>query len=345
MSQNSLLKNFEKRKMSVKDQLFKNVVETPTQPRNKVTVVGCGAVGQACAFSILVQGISNDVVIIDRNDDKVRGEILDINHGAYFMKSATITGGSDFSLSAGSRLIIFTAGARRAVGETRLDLVQKNVEILKALIPKLVRHSPDAILLIVSNPCDILTYVAWKLSGFPRNRVMGSGTHVDTSRFRYLLAQRFGVAITSMHGWIIGEHGDTSVPVWSGVNVAGVRLQDINPLAGLNGDPENWAEVHQKVISAGSEVIQLKGYTSWAIGLSCADLAGCLLRCSNDVRAVSTMVKGLFGINSEVFLSLPCMLNCNGITNIVNIKLNEDEKKKLRESANLMDETQKSINF
>lgn len=147
-----------------------------------------------------------------------------------------------------------------------MDLVQRNTDILKNLVPKLVEHSPDTTLLIVSNPCDILTYVAWKLSGLPKNRVIGSGTNLDSSRFRFLLAQRLAVAPTSMHGWIIGEHGDSSVPVWSGVNIAGIRLREINPSAGLEGDQENWAECHKEVVNAAYEVIKLKGYTSWAIG-------------------------------------------------------------------------------
>lgn len=331
--------------MSFKEQLFKNIIETVTPPKNKVTVVGCGEVGKAITFSLLSQEITIDVVLIDRNEEKVRGEVLDINHGACFLNSVRVTGGSDMSLSAGSRLIIFTVGSRRLAGESRLELVHKNVEILKSLIPKLVAQSPNAILLMVTNPVDIMTFVAWKLSGFPKHRVIGSGTHVDTARFRYLLAQRFGVSINSVHGWIIGEHGDSSVAVWSGVNIAGASLCEINPKAGIENDPENWDEVHKKVINAGSEVIKLKGYTSWAIALSCGDLASSILKCSNDVRTASTLVKGLYGINSEVFLSLPCMLNCNGVASIINIKLTDEEKRKLLSAANLMDEIQKSINF
>lgn len=331
--------------MSLKDQLLKNVLHKHVPHQTKVTVVGAGAVGQAIAFSIMVQGVANEVVIIDRDEDKARGEVLDINHGGYFMNGATISGGSDVSLSAGSRLIIFTAGARLVSGENRIDLIKKNVEILKALIPKLAQYSPDAILLIVTDPCDILSYVAWKLSGFPRHRVIGSGTHIDTSRFRCVIAQKLCVANGSVHGWIVGEHGDSSVPVWSGVNAAGVRLRDLNPLAGLADDPEKWTEVHREVLSTSAEAIKLKRHTSWAIGLSCADLASSILRCSNDVRAVSTMVKGFYGIKSEVFMSLPCQLNCCGVASVVDVKLSDEEKRNLRSTANQMDEIQKIINF
>ena len=183
---------------STKDQLFKNVMQQKSDSRNKVSIIGSGCVGIATAFSILERGISNNVGIISRNSEKVAGEILDLQQGALFLKNAIITGGTDMSLSAGSQLIIFTAGARQSEGESRFDLVQKNVDVLKALIPKLVHLSPDAVLLIVSSPCDILTYVAWKLSGLPKNRVIGSGTHLDTSRFRYLLAQRLDAPISSI---------------------------------------------------------------------------------------------------------------------------------------------------
>lgn len=232
----------------------------------------------------------------------------------------------DYSVTAGSRLCVVTAGARQRTGESRLDLVQRNTDIFKGIIPKLVQYSPDTILLIVSNPVDILTYVAWKLSGLPKNRVIGSGTNLDSSRFRFLMSQRLKIAPTSCHGWIIGEHGDSSgmfhhyffneiealmdflwifdlyicfiysllntntVPVWSGVNVAGVRLRELNPNIGTDSDPEKWSELHSEVVNSAYEVIKLKGYTSWAIGLSVASLASAILRNTNNVHAVSTLV-------------------------------------------------------
>lgn len=329
---------------SLKDEMFQAVADdVPPKSNNKVTVVGIGAVGMAAAFSILAQNVSSDVALIDMFEDKLKGEMMDLQHGSNFLKNAKISASTDLSVSAGSRLIIVTAGVRQKEGESRLDLVQRNADIMKKLIPELVKHSPDTTLLIVSNPCDILTYVAWKLSGLPKNRVIGSGTNLDSSRFRFLLAQRLNVAPTSMHGWIIGEHGDSSVPVWSGVNIAGIRLREINPSAGMESDTENWNECHKDVVNAAYEVIKLKGYTSWAIGLSCADIASALFRNSNAVKAVSTLVKGIHGIDSEVFLSLPCVLNANGVASIVKQKLSPDELAKLHASAALMDEVQRGI--
>lgn len=331
--------------MSTKDKMFKNVTQSSAHARNKITIVGSGSVGSAAAFSMLLKGVSNEVVLINRNGEKVCGEVLDLQNASSFMKNAKISGGSDLLMSSGSRLIIFTASARRIVGESRLDLVKRNVEVMKALIPKLVHHSPNAVLLIVSSPCDIMTYVAWKLSGLPRNRVIGSGTHLDSSRFRFSLAERLGVAVKSMHGWIIGEHGSLSIPVWSDVSIAGAKLREVNPAAVLEGDEEKWSEVHQEVVDAASEIIRLKGSASWGIGMCCSDIAAAVLGGSNEVKAVSTMVEGLHGITKEVFLSLPCKLNCDGVASVVNINLTDDEQQKFQESAKLLDEMQQKINF
>lgn len=332
--------------MTTRDLLFQEVAaEGSTKSNNKITIVGIGAVGMAAAFSILAQNVSSEIALIDMFEAKLMGEMMDLQHGSNFLKNAKITASTDLAVSAGSRIIIITAGVRQKEGETRLDLVQRNTDVLKGLVPKLVEYSPEAILLIVSNPCDILTYVAWKLSGLPKNRVIGSGTNLDSSRFRFLLAQKLGIAPTSTHGWIIGEHGDSSVPVWSGVNIAGIRLREINPSAGLEDDPEKWAEIHKEVVDAAYQVIKLKGYTSWAIGLSCADLASAILRNTNAVKAVSTLVNGVHGIDKEVFLSLPCVLNSNGVTSVVKQKLSEAERQKLVASADLMDKVQKGINY
>ncbi|CAG5082602.1 Similar to Ldh: L-lactate dehydrogenase (Drosophila melanogaster) [Cotesia congregata] len=309
---------------TLKEKLLSVVKEPSGNGKNKITVVGVGQVGMACAFSILTKYVSSDVVLIDVMADKLKGEMMDLQHGSAFLKNSRVNASTDYAASAGSSICIVTAGARQREGETRLDLVQRNTDIFKGIIPQLVKHSPNCILLIVSNPVDILTYVAWKLSGFPKNRVIGSGTNLDSGRFRFLLSQKLGAAPTSCHGWIIGEHGDTSV--WSGVNVAGVRLRDLDPRVGTKDDPENYGDIHNQVVSSAYEVIKLKGYTSWAIGLSVANLASAMLRNSGQVHAVSTMVKGFHDIEEEIFLSVPCILSLDGVTSVVQQKLTEDEK-------------------
>ncbi|XP_065360454.1 L-lactate dehydrogenase [Calliphora vicina] len=330
---------------TVKENLMNQVAEVLPSGGNKVTIVGIGQVGMACAFSILAQNVSSEVCLMDVCKDKLMGEMMDLQHGSNFLKNPKITASTDYADSANSRLCIVTAGVRQKEGESRLSLVQRNTDILKHIIPKLVENSPDTILLMVSNPVDIMTYVAWKLSGLPKNRVIGSGTNLDSSRFRFLMSQRLGVAPTSCHGWIIGEHGDSSVPVWSGVNIAGVRLRELNPSIGSSEDPEKWNEVHKQVVDSAYEVIKLKGYTSWAIGLSTASLTSAILRNTSAIVAVSTSVKGEHGIDKDVFLSLPCVLNANGVTHVVKQILTQTEIDQLQKSANIMSEVQAGLKF
>ncbi|XP_059470899.1 L-lactate dehydrogenase [Neocloeon triangulifer] len=329
--------------MSLADQLMSCIAEPVTTSGAKVSLVGVGQVGMAAAFSILNQGIASELALVDMVADKLKGEMMDLQHGLTFMKNAKVTASTDYSITAGSKICIVTAGARQREGESRLNLVQRNAEIFKGIIPQLVKYSPNTILLIVSNPVDVLTYVAWKLSGLPKNKVIGSGTNLDSARFRFLMSERLGLAPSSCHGWIVGEHGDTSVPVWSGVNVAGVRLRELNPKIGTNEDPENWTQLHQEVVQSAYEVIKLKGYTSWAIGLSVATLVQTILRNTNNVFAVSTLVQGEHGINDEVFLSLPCVLGENGVTHVIRQILKPEETAQLQKSALTLNDVQSKL--
>lgn len=331
--------------MDLKSKLMLNVTDPAPSSSHKVTIAGCGMVGMACAFSILAQNVSGEICLIDQNGDKVKGEMMDIQHGSAFLKSAKISADTDFAVSANSKVIIVTAGARQKEGETRLSLLQRNLDIYKNLIPPLCKLSPKAILLIVSNPVDILTYFAWKLSGFPQHRVIGSGTNLDTSRFRFLLSQRLGIAVESCYGWILGEHGDSSVAVWSGVNVAGVQLRDINPSIGTETDPDQWRCVHAEVIRSAYDVIKLKGYTSWAIGLSISDLVSTILRNKNAIHCISINAKGMYDIDTESYLSLPCVLGENGLIAIVKQQLTDDEQSKLRSSAKVMADNTTQFKF
>uniref|UniRef100_T1J5G8 L-lactate dehydrogenase n=1 Tax=Strigamia maritima TaxID=126957 RepID=T1J5G8_STRMM len=330
---------------NVKDQLMVQVAEPSTTSIAKVTVVGVGQVGMACAFSILTQGIASGIALIDCVAEKLKGELMDLQHGLSFLKNIKLEASTDYSVADNSKLCIITAGARQREGESRLNLVQRNVEIFKGIIPNLVKHCPDAVFLIVSNPVDIMTYVAWKLSGFPKHQIIGSGTNLDSSRFRFLMSERLNVAPSSCHGWIIGEHGDSSVPVWSGANVAGVKLTDISPKMGQEGDPEDWSSLHKKVVESAYDIIKYKGYTSWAIGVSVAALCLSLMKNLRSVYAVSTCVKGIHGIEQDVFLSLPCCLGQTGVTDIIHQRLSEDEKLKLKASADTLHNIQSSLSF
>uniref|UniRef100_A0A2K6MED6 L-lactate dehydrogenase n=1 Tax=Rhinopithecus bieti TaxID=61621 RepID=A0A2K6MED6_RHIBE len=201
------------------------VTEEATVPNNKITVVGAGQAGMACAVSILGKSLADELALVDVLEDKLKGEMMDLQHG-----------NKDYSVTANSKTAVVTAGVRQQEGESRLNLVQTNVNVFKFIIPQIIKYSPDCIIIVVSNPVDILTYVTWKLSGLPKHRVIGSGCNLDSARFRYLMAEKLGIHPSSCHGWILGEHGDSSVAVWSGVNVAGVSLQELNPEMGTDND-------------------------------------------------------------------------------------------------------------
>uniref|UniRef100_A0A915C940 L-lactate dehydrogenase n=1 Tax=Parascaris univalens TaxID=6257 RepID=A0A915C940_PARUN len=326
--------------------LFNEIAPAHKVPHGKVTIVGVGQVGMACAYSILQQNIASEICLVDVVADKLKGEMMDLQHGLAFTRHCTVKADTDYKITADSKVCVVTAGARQREGESRLSLVQRNVEIFKGIIPNLVHYSPDAIIMIVSNPVDVLTYVAWRLSGLPRERVFGSGTNLDSARFRFLLSERLQIAPSSCHGWIIGEHGDSSVAVWSGVNVAGVSLNDVVPDLGGKSDSDHWEqEIHKKVIDSAYEIIKLKGYTSWAIGLSVATIVNGILRNSRNVFALSTNVNGLHGIHDDVYLSLPCVLGQNGLTHIVKQNLNQKEVEQLQSSASQLLAVQKGLNI
>ncbi|XP_015436461.1 PREDICTED: L-lactate dehydrogenase B chain-like [Dufourea novaeangliae] len=300
-------------------------------------------VGVAIANALLFQRIVSHIAIVDAFPKKLEGEGMDYCHGSVFLGDPRIDYDTDFCITSNSKVIILAAGVRQIKGETRLDLVQRNSEILKNIVPTLISYSPNAIFVIVSNPVDILSWVTWKVSGLPVYRVIGSGTHLDSARFRYLIADRIGIAPSSIHAYIIGEHGDSQVPLWSGVNVAGVQFRDILPNIGLETDDERWFEVSRAVIRLGPTVRCLKGYSNTAVGLSVADIVDAILNNTQRVIPVSTMIQGHHDICHETFLSLPCTIGENGITNIIRMRITELEKKLFQASANVVYNVQKDV--
>ncbi|XP_076649305.1 L-lactate dehydrogenase isoform X2 [Halictus rubicundus] len=300
-------------------------------------------VGVAVANAILFQRISSHIAMVDAFPKKLEGEGMDYSHGSVYLGDPRIDYDTDFCITSNSKVIIIAAGVRQVKGETRLDLVQRNSEILKNIIPTLVGYSPEAVFVLVANPVDILAWVTWKVSGLPVNRVIGSGTHLDSARFRYMIADRIGIAPSSVHATIIGEHGDSQVPLWSGVNVAGVQFRDILPNIGLETDDERWFEVHKEVVKLGPTVRCLKGYSNTAIGLSVADIVLAILTNSQRVIPVSTLVQGHHEVCHETFLSLPCSVGENGVTNIIRMRITETEKKLFQASANAVYNVQKGV--
>lgn len=317
-------------------------VRPSTLRSTKVTIVGVGQVGMACAFAILAQQVTREMVLVDVMEDKLQGEVMDLQHAGAFLPAKILKAGPDFAETANSDVVVITAGVRQQVGETRLSLVERNLAVLKGIVPKLVAVSPDVIFLVVSNPVDILTYVTWKLSGLPQNRVVGSGTYLDSSRFRTLIADKIKVNPQSVHGWIIGEHGDSSVPVWSGVNVAGVPIA---PMLEKSEDSADWKNLHTKVVQAAYEVIKLKGYTNWAIGAAVSSLVRTILHNEHRVVPISTIVKGCYGVETDVCLSLPCILDRNGVTRRLHMALLDSEQEAFRNSAASIWAVQSNLKF
>ncbi|XP_019509141.1 PREDICTED: L-lactate dehydrogenase A chain-like [Hipposideros armiger] len=329
---------------TVKDQLIVNILKEEQTPQNKITVIGVDAVGMACAISIVLKDLADELALFDVVEDRLKGEVMTLQHCSLFLRTPKIVSGTDYSVTANSKLVIITAGACQQEGESLLNFLQQNVNIFKFIIANVVEYSPSCKLLIVSNPVDILTYVAWKLSGFPQNRVIGIGCNLDSARFRYLVGERLGVHPLSCHGWVLGEHGDSSVPVWSGVNVAGVLLKNLHPDLGTDADKEQWKEIHREAIDSASEVIKPNGYnTPWAIGLSVADLAESIMKNLRRVHPVSTMIKGFYGIKDDVFLSVPCILGQNGISDVINVALMPEEEDCLKKSADKLWTIQKQL--
>ena len=308
------------------------------QPRSgratKISVIGAGFVGSAFAYCLMISGLSSEIVLVDVNFKKAEGEALDLSHGVPFVRPVVVRAGKMEDIE-GSDLVVITAGAAQKPGETRLDLVSRNAAIFKGLIPEVVKYAPDSIILVVTNPVDIMTYIALKFSGFPKNRVLGSGTALDTARFRYLLSKHCNVSARNVHAYIIGEHGDSEVAVWSLANIAGMRLAEYCPLCEKACRPEFREELLDDVRRAAYEVIDRKGATYWAIGLAMTEIVGAILRNENVVMTVSCLLDGYYGVD-DVCLSVPAVLNRTGVVHPVLIQLNEEEQEAFRNSARII---------
>jgi len=317
------------------NQLFyefpRNETEFSRVPSRKGVIIGAGQVGMACAYSLLIQNTLDEMVIVDINQEKLKGEVMDLTHGLPFVEPTQVYAGT-VENAVNADIIIITAGAKQKPGQSRLDLVSRNVEIFRSLIPDLVRYAPQAIILVVTNPVDVMTYVSQKFSGLPPSQVLGSGTVLDTARFRSLLAQKFELDPRSVHAYIIGEHGDSEVPVWSALNISGMPI--------LEGEvpPGKLAHVFEEVKNAAYEIIQRKGATSYAIGLGVTQIVQAILRNQNRILTVSTLIEDFVGIK-DVCLSLPAVTNAQGVSRIVNLPLSDQEQDQLQESAQVLRKT------
>ena len=303
--------------------------------RSKVAVVGTGNVGSTFAFALMISGLAREIALIDSNQDHAIGECMDLNHGASFVPPVSIYP-AGFEGCKGAHVVVITAGAGQKPGETRIDLVRKNVAIFKDIIPQIAKYAEDSILVVVSNPMDILTYATLKISGLPQNRVLGSGTVLDTSRLRYLISEHCHVDARNIHAYIIGEHGDTELPVWSNANIGGMVLSEYCPICDVHCNYlQELGKIFEKVKNAAYRIIETKGATYYAVGLALVKIVGALLRDENSVLPISTLIKDYYGIDN-VCLSIPSILNKKGVEKILRMKLSQGEQKQLQHSADTL---------
>lgn len=302
----------------------------------KAAIIGCGFVGSASAFALMQSGLFSEIVMIDADSNKAYGEALDISHGLPFSKPMQIYAGSYQDISDAS-IIIITAGAGQKPGETRLDLVKKNVGIFRSIIPEIVKYNKDGILLVVANPVDILTYAAARLSGFPENRVFGSGTVLDSARLKYLLGEHLGVDSRSVHAFIIGEHGDSELAAWSSANVSGIPLSSFCEMRGYFSHEESMRRIAEDVKNSAYEIIEKKKATYYGIAMSVKRICEAVVRDEKSIMPVSSIQKGNFGI-SGIALSMPAIVGKNGVEGLVPISLNESEREALIASAQKLKE-------
>lgn len=307
----------------------------------KAAVIGCGFVGSATAFTLMQSRLFSELVLLDVNMEKADGEAKDIAHGIPFAGQMKIYAGT-YDDAADAALIIITAGANQKPGETRLDLVQKNTAIYQSIIPEIVKRDFGGILLIVSNPVDILTYVALKLSGLPENRVLGSGTVLDTARLKYALGEHLGVDSRSVHSFIIGEHGDSEIAAWSSTNVSGIPLNDFCEMRGHFNHDAAMDAIAEKVKNSAYEIISKKQATYYGIAMSVKRICECIVRNERSILPVSAMMHGEYGIE-DITLSMPAIVGIGGVETHVPIALSEEEAEKLVESAKKLKEVAKGL--
>ncbi len=305
-----------------------------TVNERKVAVVGCGFVGSASAFAIMESGLFSEMVLIDVSRDKAEGEALDISHGLPFAKPMQIYAG-DYKDIADAAVVVVTAGAGQKPGETRLDLVKKNVGIFSSVIPQIAEFNKDGILLIVANPVDILTQAALKFSGFPENRVFGSGTVLDTARLKYLLGEHLSVDSRSVHAFIIGEHGDSEIAVWSSANVSGVPLNDFCEMRGHFDHIASMKRIADNVKNSAYEIIEKKGATYYGIAMSVKRILEAITRDEKSILPVSSIQHDNHGI-SDVAISMPAIVGRDGVEGTVPISLSPEEEKALQDSADTL---------
>jgi len=300
----------------------------------KVSIIGCGSVGMRYAYALMIRGGVRQIVLVDIDRKRMEGEVMDLSHGAPYISPVEIVTG-DYPDIENSDLVVITAGRKNKPDETRLDLAKDNVELYRKIIPEIVKYAPSAIFLIVTNPVDVLSYAAYKFSSKPSEEVIGSGTVLDTARFRFLLSKHCNVDPRNIHAYILGEHGDSEFAVWSSAMIGGVLFKDYCYICKKGGTCQHEDELNKifvEVKDSAYRIIERKQETSYGIGLALVRITRAIINDENAILPVSSLVKGYLGID-DVYLSLPAVINRQGVREVLHIELNPQEKEAFRNSA------------
>ena len=305
-------------------------VKLPKYDNNKIAIIGCGRVGMSTAFALLLEEIPNELLLIGRDESKIKGEELDLEHGLSFLGAAQVHASTNYEDLKDTDIVIITAGAAQKPGDTRLDLIKDNKAIIHEMIPKIVTYAPEAVIILITNPVDILTFEAAKLSGWPIGRVFGTGTTLDTSRFRFHLSEYLNVNPKSIHAFILGEHGDSSFPALTGAVVGGQSLLSMPKMTQAKAE-----NAYKKTRDAAYKIIESKGATFYAIAVAIVELVRAVLRDSKQIFPVSIPLQNYHGV-SNVALSVPCVVGRAGVEQTIEIKLSWEEKQLLEKSADTL---------
>lgn len=303
----------------------------------KISIVGAGFVGASTAFALMQKGIATEICINDINKEKALGEAMDLSHGIPFVNEVNIYSGS-IEDTKNSDIIIITAGAGQKPGETRLDLISKNYKIFKSFIPDLAKYSPNSILLVVANPVDILSYITYKLSGFPKERVIGSGTVLDTSRLKHEISHYFNVTSKNVHTNVLGEHGDSEFVAWNEATISNISIEEYAKINHLEWNDEVKAKIENNVRNSAYEVIKYKKATYYAVALAITRIVEAIVRDEKAILTVSSLMQGEYGINN-IYISVPSLVGKQGLIKTLVTNMSEDELKKLKKSAKILSES------
>lgn len=320
------------------------MVNSQVKP-TKLAIIGAGAVGSTLAFAAAQRGVAREIVLEDIAKERVEAEVLDMQHGSSFYPAVSIAGSDDVEICRDADMVVITAGARQKPGQTRLELAGATINIMKSIIPNVVKVAPNAIYMLITNPVDVVTHVSMKLSGLPANQMFGSGTNLDSARLRFLIAQHTGVNVKNVHAYIAGEHGDSEVPLWSSATIGGVPMCEWNALPGHEPlDEAKREEIHQEVKNAAYKIINGKGATNYAIAMSGVDIVEAVLRDTNRILPVSSLLEDFHGI-SDVCMSVPTLLNRNGVNSRLNTPVSDRELAALKRSAETLRQAAAQFGF